>query len=96
MKEIDFTQAKFAGKGFQFPGEFEITVLGQASEEFPAHVVALLESAGLTVHGDSLRQRASREGRFLSVTVSFHCDLREQYNAAHAVLRADAQVRHTL
>jgi putative lipoic acid-binding regulatory protein len=30
------------------------------------------------------------------VTVSFRCDNREQYDSAHAALRADPAIRYTL
>jgi putative lipoic acid-binding regulatory protein len=43
-----------------------------------------------------VRHKHSREGNFLSVTVSFRCDTREQYDAAHAALRADPGIRYTL
>ena len=96
MHEIDFTQAKQDGKGFQFPGEFEITAVGSASANLPSHVPQLLERAGLHVLHESVRHRQSSAGNFVSVTVSFHCENREQYEAAHAALRASPDVRYTL
>ena len=33
MAPVDFSQAQAAGKGFQFPGEFEITAVGSASAD---------------------------------------------------------------
>lgn len=94
--EIDFTQAKQDGKGFQFPGEFEITALGSASADMPTRVPRLLEAAGLHVLHETVRERASREGKFVSVTVSFRCGAREQYEAAHAALRSDPEIRYTM
>jgi putative lipoic acid-binding regulatory protein len=60
MHEIDFNQAKKEGKGFQFPGEFEITALGEAEADLPRHVPHLLEGIGLHVRHDTISQRASR------------------------------------
>lgn len=96
MQPIDFTEAKRDGKGFQFPGEFEITAVGNASANLPAHVPQLLERAGLHVLHESVRHRHSGGGNFVSVTVSFRCENREQYEAAHRALRDSPDIRYTL
>jgi uncharacterized protein len=96
MQPIDFTKAKQDGKGFQFPGEFEITAVGSASANLPTHVPQLLERAGLHVLHESVRHRHSGAGNFVSVTVSFRCENREQYEVAHAALRASPDIRYTL
>ena len=93
---IDFSQAQAAGKGFQFPGEFEITAVGSASADLPVQVPQLLEQAGLQVVHESVRHRHSGAGNFVSVTVSFHCADRAQYEAAHVALRAHPDIRYTL
>lgn len=96
MHEIDFSQAKREGKGFKFPGEFEITAVGSASAGLPARVPQLLERAGLHVLHETVKHRHSGGGNYVSVTVSFRCDNREQYDSAHAALRADPDIRYTL
>ena len=96
MHEIDFSQAKKEGKGFQFPGQFEITAMGDAGADLPRRVPQILEAQGLHVLHETVSQRASREGKFVSVTVSFRCENREQYDGAHAALRADPAIRYTL
>ncbi|MGB3381683.1 MAG: DUF493 family protein [Rhodanobacter sp.] len=96
MQPIDFDKAKRQGRGFQFPGEFEITAVGSATADLPRHVPQLLERAGLHVLHETVRHRHSGAGNFVSVTVTFRCDNREQYEAAHHALRADADVRYTL
>jgi putative lipoic acid-binding regulatory protein len=40
--------------------------------------------------------RPSREGNYVSVSVSFTCPSREKYDEAHAALRADPEIRWTL
>lgn len=96
MEPIDFTQAKQDGKGFQFPGDFEITAVGKASANLPTHVPQLLDRAGLHVFHETVRHRQSGEGNYVSVTVSVRCDSREQYEAAHAALRESPDIRYTL
>jgi putative lipoic acid-binding regulatory protein len=96
MQEIDFTQAKKDGKGFQFPGEFEITAMGNAGADLPVQVPRLLEGAGLHVLHETVRYKQSAAGNYVSVTVSFRAETREQYDTAHTVLRADPDIRYTL
>jgi putative lipoic acid-binding regulatory protein len=96
MHEIDFSQAKREGKGFRFPGEFEITAVGKSDASLPTRVPQLLERAGLHVLHETVKHRHSGGGNYVSVTVSFRCDSREQYDSAHAALRADPAIRYTL
>jgi putative lipoic acid-binding regulatory protein len=56
----------------------------------------LLERAGLHVLHESVRHRHSGNGNFVSVTVSFRCENREQYEAAHSALRESPDIRYTL
>ena len=96
MEPIDFSQAKQDGKGFQFPGDFDITAVGNASANLPTHVPRLLERAGLHVFHETVKHRHSGAGNFVSVTVSIHCEDREQYEAAHQALRNSPDIRYTL
>ncbi len=96
IQPIDFSKAKQDGKGFQFPGEFEITAVGNASANLPVHVPQLLERAGLQVLHESVKHRHSGAGNFVSVTVSFRCENRDQYEAAHAALRDSPDIRYTM
>lgn len=96
MEPIDFSQAKQDGKGFQFPGDFDITAVGNASANLPTHVPQLLERAGLHVFHETVKHRHSGAGNFVSVTVSIHCEDREQYEAAHQALRDSPDIRYTL
>ena len=43
MAPVDFSQAQAEGKGFQFPGEFEITAMGPAGSGLEEQIPALLE-----------------------------------------------------
>ena len=96
MQNLDDLQPTAPNQGFQFPGVFEITAMGAGHAGLEANVPALLESIGLAVLAGSLRTRPSREGNYLSVAVSFTCPSREKHEEAHAVLRADPDIRWTL
>jgi len=84
------------GQGFQFPGSFEITAMGNATANLRARVPEILRGLGLSVFEASVRERPSREGNYVAVTASFTCPSREKYEAAHAALRADPDIRYTL
>jgi uncharacterized protein len=83
-------------KGFQFPGVFEISAMGPASAGLETAIPHELTAAGLVVMHETVRSRPSREGRYVSVTVSFRAESRADYEAAHVALRAHPDVKWTL
>jgi putative lipoic acid-binding regulatory protein len=95
MRELNDIE-KNEGQGFQFPGSFEITAMGNANANLRERVQEILRGLGLSVMEASLRERTSREGNYVSVSVVFNCPSREKYEAAHAALRADPDIRYTL
>jgi putative lipoic acid-binding regulatory protein len=96
MKDLDDIHAQNPEQGFQFPGVFEITAMGSATAGLENKVPDLITALGMSVLAGSVRQRPSREGRYVSVAVSFMCPSREKYDATHAALRADPDIRWTL
>jgi putative lipoic acid-binding regulatory protein len=84
------------GQGFQFPGDFELTVMGPAAADLASLVPALLRDARVVGVGPVLRQRPSRRGNYCAVTVSIHAQSRADYESAHALLRAHPDVKWTL
>ena len=96
MKSLDDIQPENPKQGFQFPGAFEVTAMGKASAGLEQRVPKILAELGLTVLEGSLRTRPSAEGNYLSVSVTFTCPSREKYEAVHAALRADPDIRWTL
>lgn len=95
MRDLDELEKK-DGQGFQFPGSFEITAMGKAGVNLRERVPAILRGLGMSVVEASVRERSSRERNYVSVTVVFNCPSREKYEAAHAALRADPDIRYTL
>ncbi|HEX6833651.1 MAG TPA: DUF493 family protein [Rudaea sp.] len=96
MKSLDDLQPQNPEQGFQFPGAFEITAMGKAHAGLEARVPELILGLGMNVIDGSLRVRPSREGNYVSVSVTFTCPSREKYDAAHALLRAQPDIRWTL
>ncbi|HEX5959860.1 MAG TPA: DUF493 family protein [Rhodanobacteraceae bacterium] len=95
MRELDNIEKK-DGQGFQFPGSFEITAMGNANANLRERVPEILRGLGLSVLEASLRERPSSQGNYVSVSVVFNCPSREMHEAAHAALRADPDIRYTL
>lgn len=95
MRDLDDIE-KEEGQGFQFPGSFEITAMGVANANLRERVQEILRELGLTVLEASVRERASSQGNYVSVSVLFTCPTREKYEAAHASLRAHPDIRYTL
>ncbi len=83
-------------RGFVFPGTIEITVMGAADIGLDALLVHTLETMSLLWHPETLRMKPSTKGNYISVTVGFHAENREQYDAAHEALRALPEVKWTL
>jgi len=96
MKSLDDLQPQNPQQGFQFPGAFEITAMGNAGAGLEQRVPQTITVLGMAVLDGSLRTRESSEGHYVSVSVTFTCPSREKYDAAHAALRADPDVRWTL
>jgi uncharacterized protein len=95
MRDLDDIEKK-EGQGFQFPGSFEITAMGNANANLRERVPEILRGLGLTVLDASVRERPSSQGNYVSVSVMFNCPSREKHEAAHAALRADPDIRYTL
>ncbi|PJK10388.1 hypothetical protein CO614_03050 [Lysobacteraceae bacterium NML120232] len=82
--------------GFQFPGTFEISVMGPADAGLETIVPQLLTDAGITVLHETVNTRASSGGKFIQVKLSFKAENREQYEAAHEALRTHSDVKWTI
>ena len=96
MQNLDDLQPTAPNQGFQFPGVFEITAMGNARAQLEDEVQRIIHDAGLEVLAEAVRVRPSREGNYVSVTASFMCPTREKYDEVHAALRAHPEVRWTL
>jgi uncharacterized protein len=83
-------------QGFQFPGTFEISAMGSSEVLVEIVMIQVLQDLGLTVFPDTVRQRPSAKGNYVSITISFEAHSREDYDAAHGALRAHPAVKWTL
>lgn len=83
-------------RGFVFPGTLEISAMGAIEAGIGALMIHTLESMQITWYPDTLRSKPSTGGNYVSVTVAFHAETREQYDAAHEALRLLPEVKWTL
>jgi uncharacterized protein len=82
--------------GFQFPGVFEITAMGPADRGLEERIPQILEATGVAVLRETVAARNSSGGKFVSIRISIEAQDREQYEAAHAALRAEPDIKWTL
>ena len=81
---------------FEFPCTFPLKVMGNHDEAFEAEVLALVrEHVGATGE-EAIERRASRNGRYLSLTVTFTATSKAQLDALYRALHASDQVLMTL
>lgn len=83
-------------KGFQFPGRFELTVMGDADADLMAVLAEEMRAAGVVQVPCELREKLSSGGRFRSVTAAFECASREKLEALHGALKVHPAVKWTL
>lgn len=81
---------------FQFPGVFELSAMGAASAGLETALPKLLQDSGIEVLTEQVQWKHSSNGNYVSVRIAFRAQSREQYDAAHAALRAHPEVKWTL
>lgn len=82
--------------GFQFPGEFELCAMGLATAGLEASLPRQLADAGIQVLHGGVTAKPSSNGRYVSVRIPFLAPDREAHDRAHALLRANPDVKWTL
>ncbi len=70
----------------KFPAEFPVKIMGRDTPEFHAAVEAILARHVAPVSELSISRQPSREGRFISLTVTFTARDREQLDALYREL----------
>ena len=77
---------------FDFPCRFPIKAMGRDAEGFPAHVMELVAASTGPIDDDDVRIRSSRDGRYLSVTVTFTATSRDQLDEIYRRLTASQRI----
>ncbi len=76
----------------EFPCRFPVKVVGRDEPGFHAALQAILADHVRDQENLSLSERSSREGRFISVTVTLNATSREELDALYRALSASEHV----
>jgi putative lipoic acid-binding regulatory protein len=79
-------------EGMTFPCEFALKAMGLAEPGFDALVVELVQRHGPSVREGAVSSRPSKNGKYVSVTVSFRAESRAQLDAIYDTLTAHDKV----
>ncbi len=77
---------------FNFPCEFPIKVMGRDSEAFRSLTLAIVERHAGPLGAESISERASSKGNFLSMTYTIQAQSRAQLDAIYQDLTSSGIV----
>lgn len=80
----------------EFPCDYPIKIMGEASEGFEAEMVALIRAHAPDLGEGAVSVRPSRGGKYLSITIRLRATSREQVDAIALALRAHPKVLMSL
>jgi len=80
----------------EFPCDYPIKVIGENGVELRQQVVAIMQRHAGEVDETRITERVSREGRFVSVTVTIVATGEPQLKNIHADLKATGVVKMVL
>ena len=82
--------------GFQFPGTFELSAMGEAEKHLEQVLPRELMAAGIDVVSEQINWKHSSSGKYVSVRIAFRAENREDYDRAHLALREHPDVKWTI
>lgn len=80
----------------EFPCQFPIKVMGTNNLAFEADVVRIVREHDPKFGENALKSRASRNGNYLSITVTVNAHSKAQLDAIYIALNACEHVKMTL
>lgn len=79
-------------KGFEFPCDYQIKAMGHDDGQFRDTVVEILSQHCEAIDHERIVCRASRNGKYLSVSVTIRAQSREHLDAIYEALTAHEKV----
>lgn len=76
----------------EFPCNFPIKVLGSAADDFDALVVSIVRKQFPDLREGAVSSKESRQGRYISITVTVQADSQEQLDRLYAELGAHEKI----
>jgi len=80
----------------KFPCEFPIKVMGPTQEGFAQAVLAVVQRHAPDFEASTMEMRASRAGRYVSITCTIHATSREQLDDLYRDLSSHPMVTMVL
>lgn len=81
-----------ADSPLEFPCLFPIKVMGNAADDFDALVMEIVGRHIESITPDAVQRRASKEGRYLSLTITIKARSQAQLDAVYRDLSGHARV----
>lgn len=72
----------------EFPCQFPVKVMGRDTDAFRTAAVEIIETHAGPVPEEAVRSRASRDGNFLALTITFEATSRAQLDSIYSALSA--------
>lgn len=76
----------------EFPCDFPIKVMGHAADDFDSLVVGIVLKHVASLREGAVQSRASKRGRYVSVTVTVQAESQAQLDALYRELSGHARV----
>jgi len=83
-------------KGFEFPTDFPIKIMGRRDDAFAQTMVAIVLEHAPDFDPSTLEMRSSKDGNYLSLTATVRAVSREQLDALYRALSRHAMVKVVL
>jgi putative lipoic acid-binding regulatory protein len=80
----------------EFPCRFPIKVMGRDQSEFEAHVLQIISVHVDDITAEDVAIRASKNGNFLSITVTINARDQEHLDRIYRTLTASEQILYVL
>lgn len=77
---------------FQFPCDFPLKVMGRRTDDFRSIVIGIVQKHAGTIPPESIEERPSKDGTYLSLTCTFQAHSREQLDALYRELTSCERV----
>jgi putative lipoic acid-binding regulatory protein len=81
---------------FEFPCRFPIKVMGRRDTDFGTHVLELMSSHVGDIKAEDISIRPSRKRKFISVTITFEAQSRQQLDDIYRSLTASEHILYVL
>jgi putative lipoic acid-binding regulatory protein len=92
QNDQDSTQESY----LEFPCQFPIKAMGLATEGLHLHVLEIVRRHAPDTGHDAMKHRASKNGKYISVTVTIQATSRQQLDAIYLDLTASEHIMMAL